>query len=180
MIVGYHNIYKLTNIIRYCQKSKIKNESVAEHSYFVGWFILDLCKKNNIPDDIKLLALETGLLHDIPEIITNDITYDVKKMIPEIPQLLQPYEEEIIGEYSKEAQKTLYNPESPAEIIANRLVTHADNLSVFQYCEHEERLGNKNFTILKNDSMLRVAKSRELLEEAIEQYLGGNKNAKEQ
>ena len=179
MIVNDHNIYKLSNIVRYCQKSKIKHETVAEHSFYVGWFILKLCRQYKIPDDIKLLALETGLLHDIPEIITNDITYDVKKMIPEIPKLLQPYEEEIIGEHSKVAQKSLYNPETPAEIIANRLVAHADNLSVFQYCEHEERFGNKNFIILKNDSLYRVARSRYSLEEAISKYLGGNENAKE-
>ena len=168
MIVDDHNIYKLSNITRYCQLSKIHKESVAEHSFYVMWFINRMCTDLDIDDNIRLLALETGLLHDIPEVITNDITYDVKKMIPEIPELLKPYEEEIIGEHSNVAVKVLYNPETYEEIVANRLVRHADNLSVLQYCRHEEQLGNKSFKELSHDSLHRVSVSQYELATAIQ------------
>ena len=167
MIVDDYNVYKLSNIIRYSQQNKIKNETVAEHSYYVTWFVNRLCTKYELGDTIRLMALETALLHDIPEVITNDITYDVKRMIPDVPALLQPYEEEVIKEHSSRAYKVLFNPETPEEIIAKKVVKHADILSVLQYCQNEEMLGNKSFTELRRATEQRVKDSREDLVKAI-------------
>lgn len=167
MIVDDYNVYKLSNIIRYSQQNKIKNETVAEHSYYVTWFVNRLCTKYELGDTIRLMALETALLHDIPEVITNDITYDVKRMIPEVPALLQPYEEEVIKEHSSRAYKVLFNPETHEEVIAKKVVKHADILSVLQYCQNEEMLGNKSFTELRRATEQRVKDSREDLVKAI-------------
>ena len=161
MIVDDYNVYKLSNIIRYSQQNKIKNETVAEHSYYVSWFVNRLCTKYSLSDTIRLMALEAALLHDVPEVITNDITYDVKRMIPEVPGLLQPYEEEVIREHSSRAHKVLFNPETNNEIIAKKIVKHADILSVLQYCQNEEELGNKNFTELRKATEKRVKESRD-------------------
>lgn len=168
MIVDDYNVYKMSNIIRYSQQNKIKNESVAEHSYFVMWFVNRLCTKYELSDTIRLLALESALLHDVPEVITNDITYDVKQMIPEVSALLQPYEEEVILEHSLKAHTTLFNPESYEERVAKKLVKHADILSVVQYCRNEETLGNKSFTELRKASELRARHSKEELLSVIE------------
>lgn len=161
MIVNDFNVYKLSNIIRYSQLHKIKNESVAEHSFYVTWFVNRLCTKYDIHDNIRLMAIESALLHDIPEVITNDITYDVKQMIPDVSALLQPYEEEVISEHSLRAHKVLFNPETDEELLAKKLVKHADVLSVLQYCHNEEWLGNKNFTELRQATEERVSKTRE-------------------
>lgn len=118
MIVDDYTVYKLSNIIRYSQQNKIKNESVAEHSFYVMWFVNRLCTKYNLSDKIRLLALEAALLHDIPEVITNDITYDVKRMIPEVSDLLQPYEKQVISEHSVDACNTLFYPETIEDHIA--------------------------------------------------------------
>ena len=163
MIVDDYNVYKLSNIIRYSQQNKIKNETVAEHSYYVTWFVNRLCTKYELGDTIRLMALETALLHDIPEVITNDITYDVKRMIPEVPALLQPYEERIINEHSMEACNILFYPSTHEEKLAKRLVKHADILSVLQYCQNEERLGNKDFVELREATEERLKKSQEEL-----------------
>ena len=163
MIVDDYNVYKLSNIIRYSQQNKIKNETVAEHSYYVSWFVNRLCTKYSLSDTIRLMALEAALLHDVPEVITNDITYDVKRMIPEVPALLQPYEEEVIREHSLRAHKVLFNPETNDEIVAKKIVKHADILSVLQYCQNEEELGNKNFTELRKATEKRVKESRDAL-----------------
>ena len=163
MIVDDYNVYKLSNIIRYSQQNKIKNETVAEHSYYVSWFVNRLCTKYSLSDTIRLMALEAALLHDVPEVITNDITYDVKRMIPEVPGLLQPYEEEVIREHSSRAHKVLFNPETNDEIIAKKIVKHADLFSVLQYCQNEEELGNKNFTELRKATEKRVKESRDAL-----------------
>ena len=170
------SIYKLSNIVRYSQQNKIKNESVAEHSYYVGWFVNRLCTKYELNDNIRLMALEAAILHDIPEVVTNDITYDVKQMIPEDSALLQPYVEEIIKEHSPRAYKVLFNPITHDEMIAKKLVKHADILSVLQYCQNEEHLGNKNFTLLRIATEKRLEQSRKELLTLIK---GGAKNAKE-
>ena len=177
MIVDDFNVYKMSNIVRYSQQNKIKNESVAEHSYFVMWFINRLCTKYKLCDKIRLMAMEAGLLHDVPEVITNDITYDVKQMIPEVSDLLQPYEEEVVKEHSYTAWKILFNPKTEEEVLAKALVKHADILSVYQYCYNEDMLGNKNFTELRKATSERLKKSRTDLESKIK---GGQKHAKEQ
>lgn len=110
------------------------------------------------------MALEAALLHDIPEIVTNDITYDVKQMIPEVPALLQPYEEQIINEHSMEACNILFYPSTKEEMIAKKLVKHADILSVLQYCQNEETLGNKNFIELRKATEKRLSTSKMELE----------------
>lgn len=177
MIVDGFNVYKLTNIVRYSQQSKLKNESVAEHSYFVMWFISHLCTKYELSDKIKLMAMESGLMHDVPEVITNDITYDVKQMIPEVSALLQPYEEDIIKEHSAIAHKVLFHPETVEEKLAKRIVKHADILSVYQYCYNEEKLGNANFIELRKATQDRLKVSRTQLEQLVKEV---KENAKEQ
>ena len=178
MIVDDYNVYKLSNIVRYSQQNKLKNETVAEHSFFTTWFVNRLCTKYELSDKIRLMALESALLHDIPEAITNDITYDVKRMIPEISGLLQPYEEEIVVEHSLKAWKVLFHPETYEEIVASKLVSHADVLSVLQYCHNEEMLGNKNFVELRKATDERARKSREELLTVIRE--GEKEDAKEQ
>lgn len=177
MIVGDGNVYKLSNIIRYSQLSKIKRESVAEHSFYVSWFANRLCTWYKLPDIIRLMALEAAILHDIPEVITNDITYDVKQMIPEVSGLLQPYEKAIIKEHSERVYGILFDPLSCEQQIAKALVKHADILSVMQYCTNEEDLGNKSFIKLKQDTETRIEKSKQKVESLIEKWR--NKNAKE-
>lgn len=177
MIIDDFNIYKLSNIIRYSQQSKIKNESVAEHSFYVMWFTNKICTQHNICDKIRLMALESALLHDIPEVITNDITYDVKQMIPEVSALLQPYEEKVIIEHSQVAHDVLFNPISSEQLLAKKIVKHADILSVLLYCENEENIGNKNFTELRKATEKRLEKSRNELLTVLEEV---RKNAKEQ
>lgn len=169
MIVDDNNIYKLSNIIRYSQQSKIKNESVAEHSYYVGWFTKCICTKYELSDKIRLMAFEAALLHDIPEVITNDITYDVKQMVPEVSALLKPYEEDVIKEHSHVAYKVLFKPETKDELAAKKIVKHADILSVLLYCRNEELLGNKNFTELRKATEQRLKKSKEQLLAAIKE-----------
>lgn len=163
MIVDDLNVYKLSNITRYSQQSKIQHESVAEHSFYVSWFVNRICTKYGLSDKIRLLALEAAILHDIPEVITNDITYDVKQMIPEVSALLQPYEEDTVKEHSVRAWRVLFYPETAEEVIARRIVKHADILSVLQYCQHEENLGNRSFTELRAATEQRVKESKEAL-----------------
>lgn len=167
MIVNDSNVYKLTNIVRFCQQNKIKDETVAEHSFYVMWFVNKICTEYNLSDTIRLMALEGALLHDVPEVITNDITYDVKQMLPEVSDLLKPFEEKVIKEHSERAWKILFNPETSEEKIAKKVIKHADILSARQYCYNESSMGNTNFKTLYIETNLRVAQSSYELQELI-------------
>ena len=62
--------------------------------------------------------------------------------------------------------------------MAKKIVKHADILSVMQYCQHEERLGNKNFIELSKATEKRLAMSRKELMFEIQNYKEEH-NAKE-
>ena len=89
MIVDDYNVYKLSNIIRYSQQNKIKNETVAEHSYYVSWFVNRLCTKYSLSDTIRLMALEAALLHDVVE--DTPITHEdiVREFGDEIAEMVE-------------------------------------------------------------------------------------------
>lgn len=176
MIVDDFNVYKLSNITRFSQQHKIKNESVAEHSYYVMWFINRICSQYELDDTIRLLSLEAGLLHDIPEVVTNDITYDVKTMIPDISALLQPYEEKAILEHSVRSHQMLFYPANATDRLVKRIVKHADILSVLQYCQNEETLGNTNFKKLREETEKRLDESSLELGKLIIQYMETEEN----
>ena len=82
-------------------------------------------------------------------------------------QLLDnPMEEETVK--SLEKLKQLIT-ETQDEVIAKKVIKHADILSVLQYCQNEETLGNKNFTELRKATEKRVNNSRKELELLISQ-----------
>ena len=41
-------MYKLKNIVRYNHRTRLKNENVAEHSFFTSLIALDICRKLSI------------------------------------------------------------------------------------------------------------------------------------
>lgn len=177
-MVDDFNIYKLTNIVRFSQLNKVKQENVAEHSYYVMWFVNNLCTKYELSDTIRLKAMQAALLHDIPEIITNDITYDVKRMIPEISELLEPYEKQVISEHSVDVCNTLFYPETYEDRVAKAIVKHADILSVLLYCKNEVSLGNTGFGELLTATQIRLYDSNVAMLTEIRK--GGHRDAKEQ
>ena len=135
----------MSNISRYNTRYRIKNESVAAHSFYVMWFVSNICSELGVGPDITSLALEAALVHDMPEIYINDVTYDCKKMIPGLNSILAEYEIDILNSLSTTAAKVLFYPETMEEKIAGAIVRYADVVSVKQYSQSEIKLGNKSF-----------------------------------
>lgn len=135
----------LSNISRYNTRFRIKNESVAAHSYYVIWFVSNICSSLGLSHETTRLAMEAAMVHDIPEIYINDITYDCKQMIPELTSIIEPYERETIEKLSPEIADVLFNPVTPKEKLINTIVRYADVVSVKQYALSEMKLGNASF-----------------------------------
>lgn len=156
-------VHRLNNIVRYNTRNKIVPETVAAHSFFTSYFVLSICEKHKINDDIKLMALESAVVHDIPEVFINDITYDCKQLVGGIEDMLKPYEEAIIKKLSYTARKILFEDVkklTPSELLARAIVELADILSVKQYALSELELGNTTFKSILEGSERRLSKAR--------------------
>ena len=79
-------LYELKFVIRYNCRRHIKDESVAEHSFFTALLALKLCEKMNLSDELMNKCVIKALLHDMPETKLNDITYDTKSLLNLRPQ----------------------------------------------------------------------------------------------
>lgn len=164
-------IHRLNNIVRYNTRNKINPETVAAHSFFASYFVISICNKYCIPDDIKLMALESAVVHDVPEVFINDITYDCKQLVTGISELLKGYEQEITSKVSWIASKVLFNPDTPALKLAAAIVNYADTLSVKQYALSEVELGNKLFIEINAEADKRLDICVKTLHDALYDYI---------
>ena len=91
------DVYRLKNVIRYNTRNIIKEESVAEHSFYVALFSLKICDDYHIDNSTTKKVLIKALLHDMPEIELNDITHNVKEKLNLRP-FLKKYEDDYFDE----------------------------------------------------------------------------------
>lgn len=136
-------LYRLDNIIRYNTLKKHKHESVATHSFYTALFTMMLCNDIMLHDDnVVRCAISYALIHDIPEIITNDITHDVKCRYPRISKLMEEYENEIYYEEFPYVMELFNTLSSAQEDLVMNIVKLADILSVLQFASYEISMGN--------------------------------------
>jgi len=155
-------MYKLKNIIRYNHRTRLKDESVAEHSFFTTLIALKLCVEFELDNNAMLACVLKSLLHDMPETELNDITYDVKLALNLYP-LLKVYEDEYYEKHFPEFAQLMKNEN---ENIINLIVKYADALSVLQYSYNEIELGNRTFETIKNETIERL----EVLEQKLNKF----------
>ena len=94
---------KLDKIIRFSAQMRIKDESVAEHSFHVALYSMILADleekifKNKVE---KEKVLKTAILHDLEECLTGDIIYDFKhtdkNLTQEIKKMSQKFFENLL------------------------------------------------------------------------------------
>lgn len=155
-------IYKLKNIVRYNTHSKLVNETVAEHSFYVALFTMELCKILKLTEQQSLIAIQLAILHDVPEMITNDITYDAKQAMPEINKTLSKYERRFYEDNYADYEELFDN--SVDVQLGMEIVKLADILSAIQYCDNEVQLGNKYFEHILKGNIKRFERQKEFLE----------------
>lgn len=139
--------YSNGEIIRYNGKHKIKEESIAEHSFMVAVNIIKVCKVLNIPDNIRDRAVTMGVLHDISEKYVGDIAYEFKsdKRNKELlEEMFDNYEEMLYNSKYQQEYGSIYKDVYDGNnSVPDRLVKLGDSMSVIQYSEREMALGNK-------------------------------------
>lgn len=148
-------IYNLSSLIRYNNKIHIRNENVAEHSFYVALYTMELAKICELSDKETIQALSEALTHDVHEIEVSDIPHNVKQAYPRLDFDLKVAEEEFNYEYFPD----IYNEDTETykkrELIEN-IVLLADILSVLQYADTEISLGNRAFEAVKRSAKDRI------------------------
>lgn len=132
--------YPLKKIIRYNHRIRLQDESVAEHTCFVGLFCLKLMAQLNLTHEQERQVLILAALHDTCESRTSDIPHDVKINYPEMQQILDKIEQDYYEEHWKSYLEDVYKPEP----IVYNILKLADAYSVYQWCLNEKALGNSS------------------------------------
>lgn len=132
--------YPLKKIIRYNHRSRLQDESVAEHTCFVSLFCLKIMAQLNLTHEQERQVLILAALHDTCESRTSDIPHDVKANYPEMQQILDRIEQDYYKEHWKNYLGEVYKPEP----IVYNILKLADAYSVYQWCLNEKALGNSS------------------------------------
>lgn len=165
------NILKMSDLMRYNGRYKIKNENIAEHSFYVAYNVLNICHKYNIPDEIKLKALEFAVIHDIPELYTNDICYITKRDNPKLAAILDEVERDFVENEMPEIRDAFFELQNSKNSIEHTILKLADGLSVLQFASREIALGNQSEEMLEiqNESKQRVEQLENILRNIVKE-----------
>ena len=146
--------YRLSKLIRYNHRHRVKDESVAEHSYYVVLFCMKICKHYRFDAETTNNILTKAILHDLPEIAISDVPYDVKQNIPQLRYLLEDAEKEFYKKHYFEYYDKVYNGNTLEDLI----VRYADTLSVLQYCLNELAISpmNTDFLEIRANTIMRL------------------------
>ena len=149
---------KLDRVIRFSAHTRIKDESVSEHSFHVALYAMilaDLEEKifKNKVDREKVL--KTALLHDLEECLTGDIIYDFKhtneSLTKEIKRMSQKFFEKLMKNLSGKMAKDyilLWAKSKDKNKIEGKIIEAADKLEGLIYALNEFSLGNTAFKLI--------------------------------
>lgn len=160
----------LSSQIRYNNRVRIKDEDLAQHSYFVAYNIIKVGYDYNIDKRIVEEAVCRAIVHDIDEMYVSDIPHDCKASYPELRVLVR----DIGIEYIKSESPELYDyfmDYSNKKDIASLLVDIGDAISVLQYTNRELALRNdtEDMKIISNEIKARVIRLFDDLESRLKE-----------
>lgn len=153
----FNLVYKLNNIIRYANVSRISYENVAIHSYHTACIVMQLYLDYNFNLE---KALTMALSHDIPETEIDDISHATKSKFPAVAMALKEAEVCVVNKYPdfmRDAVKEFMDGTSVEAVIVQ--IADADQCT--QYTEYEIRqLGNTSteMATIYHDSIVRAEK----------------------
>ena len=159
----------LADMNRYNNRIRIKNESIAEHSFFVAYNILKIGYDYGIPNNVVNEAVSMAIAHDFPESFTSDLPHDCKQQNPALREILTDIELDFLKKDMPELYDR-YDKLLKGDSLAALLVELSDAISVLQYCNRELALGNttEDMKIIHNEACNRVTRLFIDLEKGIE------------
>ena len=138
------NVYNLKFIQRYSITPRITNETVAEHSFFVATYVMELYKDYKF--DLNK-AVQMAIIHDFAESFIGDITLSTKTMCPELVEAVSNAEKEVMFQNFPSFIYELYREYEQRTSVESLIVKLADTMQVKQYAGNEIELGNNSITM---------------------------------
>ena len=160
----YDRLYKLSYITRYSVVPRIKDESVAEHSFYVASLVIKLHEyyEFNLGK-----ATTMAIIHDWAEAWTDDITVATKKQFPLIEKAVRYAELEVANNKFSPVVLEHWSEHNKGTTVEAKIVHMADIMQCMQYASHEIKLGNSGYMC----DVLKDANERlEKLEEELYEY----------
>ena len=138
---GFEELYALSFITRYSNMPRIRNESVAEHCFFVASIAIQM--RQIIHFDLPKVVV-WAVIHDWPEAKVDDVSHKVKRDFPAVKKALKEAEKEIVKTYAEELHVQFERLDDDVKNMSiNQLILHlSDAAQCVQYSATELRLGN--------------------------------------
>lgn len=129
----------------------IREQSVAEHSYYVALIADRIARKLGIQDPERLYRLgRIALLHDRIEVATGDIPGTVKMTDPSLAIGVKRYENDM-----KKELKFQEEDETDDEVLRH-IIKFADSMEALLFLEEEQALGNTMVADIKSQLVDRM------------------------
>ena len=147
----------LRSLIRYQNCNRLVNESVAEHSFYVASFVMQLREYY----DFNLeRALKMALIHDIPESRISDVPHNIKTANPKLSAALEDAENKVLNDMFYPEGVTLVADFNGTVSPEGKVCALADVLSVVLYANDEIKCGNKVFNYI---AIKAIARCKEIV-----------------
>lgn len=161
---------QLNNMVRWNGMNRIKDETVAHHSFIVTWFTRLIVEEVFTDNEPKLIATTYSIFHDFDEMFTGDILHTLKYNTlngDKIKSELEIYlKQSINNKFPVNTTKTndllnntLLKKDIP--IYISKIVKIADWLSMQFYLQKEIDLGNRSVVDLREYCITQLKKSIE-------------------
>lgn len=137
-------VYNLKFIQRYSITPRITNETVAEHSFFVATYVMELYKDYKF--DLNK-AVQMAIIHDFAESFIGDITLSTKTMCLDLVEAVSKAEKEVMFQNFPSFIYELYREYEQRTSVESLIVKLADTMQVKQYAGNEIELGNNSITM---------------------------------
>jgi len=149
----YEKIYRLCYIIRYGNIPRIKNESVAEHTFLINAMLLQLNEEYEF-DLGKALVFATA--HDILEADTSDICHTLKRDNKELYEAIKKAEKSFASRYPPTVKYGIEEYDK-GDTVESKVVHLADAMQCLQTANNELKTGgNEYFLEVQDNSLSRI------------------------
>lgn len=163
------NLSRVRNVIRFSNSTRIKDESVAEHSFFAAYYSLLLGQALRTFEDVEVdfgLLLSRALVHDLDESITGDFIRHFKysdnmlhERLDDASAVLMSHAFDSTFYGAVEAKQDMLSTEllslwktaKASSTVEGDLMAFADFLSVLSYVMNEIDCGNKKLVTQLDD-----------------------------
>lgn len=148
----------LRHVVRFVQNPRIKDQSVAAHSYYVILITQYLCDLFKINKELSHDAIQQAMFHDIGEAISLDMPSNVKRKNRLEAKRIEEVATKEMVEISEEDEINL----KEGSIIA-LIVKLADLLDVVFHCSEEISMGNSFFIPIMAETITAIDKNSKKL-----------------